>query len=521
MPGALQKPESLGVPERRFHARRRVQSLAYVNVGASRCVVSDISGGGLGVHAAASEIEAHISTVAFHLPGSQDWLEIRGQIAWVSESKREAGIRFLDLPEDARGRIQEWISREWSQQGTFRDESRIIGPRINAPSQSYRIREVRFDDDLNWVVRGWKECHRRFPARTLHSDPEWIEERFKHEIENVRIFLLEKDDEIVGAVPFVLSREQLVCELGEFALTKLPLRVLRLQGSTPNMPGEGSAYDGLIDQILRSDFDAMYLENVKVGSFLSHYLRSSDLIRREFRFYTKRGPIPHSLIRLDGTFESYIKKFSAKTRKNRLREIRMLRERGQLSLLQVSQASEVAAFLEAVYQISRKTWQFKLFGWGLASRDPDLVTHELQFLAQRGWLRSYVLKCDGVPCSFILGHQYGSSFYAESVGVDDAWRSYSVGTVIFLLALGNLFEERPPEFYDFGTYAKFQEYFATESYPEVRVWLFRRRAYPILASSIYRACNAVSMSTGKLLDHFGLKSRVKRLLWNHWRRFSV
>jgi hypothetical protein len=520
MPGALQKPESFGVPERRFHARRRVRSLAYGNVGASRCVVSDISEGGIGVHSAAFEIEAHISTVAFHLPESQDWVEIKGQIAWVSESKREAGVRFTDLPEDARSRIQEWISLE-SSQGTSQDESRIIRPQLYAPAQSYLIRELRFDADLNWVVRGWKECHRQFPARTLHSDPEWIEERFKHENENIRIFLLEKDDEIVGEVPFVLSREQLVCELGEFALTKLPLRVLRLQGSTPNMPEERAAYDRLIGQILRSDFDAMYMENVKVGSFLSHYLRSSDLIRGEFRFYTKRGPLPHSLIRLDGTFESYIKRFSAKARKNRLREIRMLRERGQLNLMQVSQASEVDAFLEAVYQISRRTWQFKRFGWGLASRYPDLVKHELQFLAERGWLRSYVLKCDGVPCSFILGNQYGSSFYAESVGVDAAWRSYSVGTVIFLLALENLFKERPPEFYDFGTYAKFQEYFATESHPEVSVWLFRRRAYPTLASSIYRACNAVSMSTGKLLDHFGLKSRLKRLLWNHWRRSSV
>jgi hypothetical protein len=55
-------------------------------------------------------IEAHISAVAFQLPGSQDRVEIRGQIAWLSESRREAGIRFLDLPEAARGRIQEWIS---------------------------------------------------------------------------------------------------------------------------------------------------------------------------------------------------------------------------------------------------------------------------------------------------------------------------------------------------------------------------------------------------------------------------
>jgi hypothetical protein len=498
--------------ERRFHARRPVQSLAYVNVGASRGVVSDISEGGLGVHTAASEIETHLSTVAFYLPGSQDRVEIRGQIAWVSESRREAGIRFLDPPETARSRIKEWISLE-SSQGSFQDESMIIRPPLRAPPPSYQILEVRFDADLNRVVKEWTECHRQFPGHTLHGDPEWMEQRFKHEKEKLRIFLLEKGDQIVGAVPFVLNREQLACELGEFALAKFPLRILRLQGYIPSMPEDGTAYDQLMGEILRSDFDAIYMENVKTESFFGNYLRSSELVRRRFRFYTKRGPLPHSLIRLDGTFESYMKKFSAKTRKNRLREIRTLRERGRANLLRVSQASEIDAFLEAAYEISRRTWQFKHFGGGLAVRDREVVSREMRFLAERGWLRSYVLKCDGVPCSFILGHQYGSTFFAESAGVDDTWRRYSVGTVMLLLALENLFKENPPEFYDFGTPVKFQEYFATESYPEARVWLFRRGAYPILVSSIYGACNAVSMSTGRLLDRLGVKSKLKQLLW--------
>ena len=376
-----------------------------------------------------------------------------------------------------------------------------------------RSMEVRFDTDFNRVVKRWTECHRRFPDHTLHGEPEWIEQRFMHEKENVRIFLLEQGDQIVGAAPFVLHCQQLACELGEFVLVKFPMRVLHLQGYTPDMPEEGADYDRLIGQILRSEFDAIYMENVKTGTFLWNYLRSSALIRRRFRFYTKRGPLPHSLIRLEGTFESYMKRFSAKTRKNRLREIRTLRERGQINLLRVNHASEIGAFLETVYEISRRSRQFKHFGGGLAARDPEVVTRELRFLAERGWLRSYVLTCDGAPCSFILGHQYESSFYAESAGVDDAWRSCSVGSIILLLILENLFNENPPQFYDFGTPLKFQGYFATESYPEAKVWLFRRRAYPTLAWSIYSACNAVSMDTGMLLDRFGLKSKLKQWLW--------
>jgi CelD/BcsL family acetyltransferase involved in cellulose biosynthesis len=110
-------PDSHPLPERRFYARRRVQPLAFANVGANRGVISDISEGGLAIHAAGSEIEAHTSTVAFHLPGSQDLLEITAQIVWVGESGREAGIRFLNPPESARGRIREWISLNPADEG--------------------------------------------------------------------------------------------------------------------------------------------------------------------------------------------------------------------------------------------------------------------------------------------------------------------------------------------------------------------------------------------------------------------
>ena len=111
MPTPPQQLDSaLRIPERRFHSRRQIQPVAYVNIGASRGVVSDISEGGLGVRAAASEIEAHSSSVAFLSLRFQDGVEIRGQIAWLSESKKEAGIRFLDPPETVRSRVQEWIS---------------------------------------------------------------------------------------------------------------------------------------------------------------------------------------------------------------------------------------------------------------------------------------------------------------------------------------------------------------------------------------------------------------------------
>jgi len=398
---------------------------------------------------------------------------------------------------------------------------------------SYRIREVQLDHALSFCSQSWKECNARVPDHTIHCDPDWISEHFKHSgnyvsdldqldfaeppggpprptsKEKVRIYLMEKGKEVIGVVPYVLDQRQLICGLGEFKVAKFPMRVLCLQ-STNNVLAEGLAHDTLVHQILRSNPDAIYVNNVRTDSFFWNYLQNSPLIHRWFQFYRRNEPSPHLLIRLEGTFEDYMKKFTAKTRKNRFREIRLLQERGNVRLMRVTKASEIDAYLKAACEISQRTWQFDR-GWGL--RDPEMVRSKLQFLAQRGWLRSYILKCGDAPCAFILGQQYGSRFYTEFAGADYRWRSHSVGSVILLLVLQDLFKENSPNLYDFGNYAKWQEYFATESYPEASAWLFSRRAYPRLTSSIYRTCNVLSMRSGALLDRFQMKSRIRQLLW--------
>lgn len=397
----------------------------------------------------------------------------------------------------------------------------------------YRIQELLLDQALSFHLQSWKECNARVLDQTLHSDPDWISEHFKHSgntvsgldqldfsepprcppkptnRENVGTYLIEDDKEIVGIVPYVLDQRQLICGLGNFKLAEFPLRVACLR-SRNNIPAEAAAYDTLIEQILRSNPDAIYVNNVRTDSFFWNYLLNSPLIGRWFKFYARTKPVPHLFIRLEGSFENYMKKFTAKTRKNRFREIRLLQECGNVQLLRVTKASEIDGYLEAAFEISKRTWQFDR-GWGL--RDPEIVRSKLQFLAERGWLRSYLLKCGDAPCAFILGHQYRSRFYTEFAGADSRWRNYNVGSVILLLVLQDLFKDNTPQFYDFGSYAKWQEYYATASYPESSAWLFRRRAYPLLTSSIYRVCNVASIGTGAFLERFQLKSRVKKFLW--------
>ncbi len=114
---------ALHVPERRSQIRRRVLSLEYLDLGDSNGgIVINLSEGGMYVQAVASLSADLFSSLSFRIPDSSYQVETKGRIAWVGESRKDAGIQFVDLPEEARLKIREWVAAE----NTAREECRQI-----------------------------------------------------------------------------------------------------------------------------------------------------------------------------------------------------------------------------------------------------------------------------------------------------------------------------------------------------------------------------------------------------------
>ena len=117
---------SVSVPasDRRAHPRQRIRSLAYVHLGEGNGgIILNISEGGIGVHAAEALDEGEgVISMGIEIPRSRKRLEVRGEIMWVGDSRKEAGLRFVDLQGDALRRIRSWIAREESP-GTAQEES--------------------------------------------------------------------------------------------------------------------------------------------------------------------------------------------------------------------------------------------------------------------------------------------------------------------------------------------------------------------------------------------------------------
>jgi outer membrane biosynthesis protein TonB len=104
---------SVGTTDRRSHARRQIQALAYVDLGEDNGgLVLNLGEGGLGVRSAVGMAADVLPKIRFQMPQSLVWVEATGRIAWTGDSKRMAGIEFIDLPEDAGNQIRKWMASE-------------------------------------------------------------------------------------------------------------------------------------------------------------------------------------------------------------------------------------------------------------------------------------------------------------------------------------------------------------------------------------------------------------------------
>ena len=117
MPILEGQPEGLDtMAERREHTRFTASSLSYIDLGESNGgLILNLSEGGVSVQAAEVLIGDIYPRIRFHLPKSEDWIDTGGRIVWRGRTKKEAGIRFVDMPPYTRRKIREWLAFEANQ----------------------------------------------------------------------------------------------------------------------------------------------------------------------------------------------------------------------------------------------------------------------------------------------------------------------------------------------------------------------------------------------------------------------
>jgi ActR/RegA family two-component response regulator len=104
--------QAAALMERMQHrpARLVVPTLAYVSFADALdpAIILDISEGGMAIQALQAVQADGPLRLQFDLPGSADTMSLPAEIVWADSSGR-AGLRFIDLSEDNRQRLRDWV----------------------------------------------------------------------------------------------------------------------------------------------------------------------------------------------------------------------------------------------------------------------------------------------------------------------------------------------------------------------------------------------------------------------------
>lgn len=100
--------------DRRLQTRTTPASLTYIGLGDTNGgIVLNINETGMAVAVAnLLVVGEYLPPIRFQLPRSSQSIEISAQLVWLAESKKNAGIRFVNLTADARNQISDWIASE-------------------------------------------------------------------------------------------------------------------------------------------------------------------------------------------------------------------------------------------------------------------------------------------------------------------------------------------------------------------------------------------------------------------------
>jgi len=344
-------------------------------------------------------------------------------------------------------------------------------------------------------------------------DPGWLKGYFEGQTSNLRLYSLFHSGSLCGVAPFLRRDWPLKWHLGELCVATFPLTRLRLLGGPLAFPDDETACDLLFSRVLSDGgFDALFLDELPVDSFLWKYLWTSKFIRDSFLLYQPDAISPHPILNIEGTFDEYMSKFSAKHRKNLLRSIKKLRDGalGEMRFVRYESPDEVDAFLKPAVEISRKTYQWQLHQRGLSAT--DLLQKRLLFAAEHGWMRCYLLFCGERACAFVVGYQYGGTFLLDEIGHDPELSKYSVGTVIQILSVEDLFNYNRASIFDLQDYAWYKDTLSNHSYLQGRIFLFRRGLYCRFLRAGHLTCSLITRLVSSWLDRWGVKSKIRKAI---------
>ena len=202
---------------------------------------------------------------------------------------------------------------------------------------------------------------------------------------------------------------------------------------------ESEALDSLAD-FIASKRQTLRLEHVPEASLAAHVARRLQDCGWTTSIVAN-GICP--VIDLGGhTWESYLAARGRAHRANVRRRLRALGEPLDTAFEPVTTEAQRHEALSALFAFHE--WRFSPQGGSTAFLTPALRAFHQDATRQaleRGWLRMYVIRLNGVPAAVMYGFAYNGQFYFYQHGFDARYRNQSIGLVLMALTIRAAFDE--------------------------------------------------------------------------------
>ena len=182
-----------------------------------------------------------------------------------------------------------------------------------------------------------------------------------------------------------------------------------------------------------------------------------------------------------------------------------------------SQPSDVNEMIGQMEYVARRTYQR---GLGVGFADQASERERLQFKADRGWLRAYLLYLGGTPCAFWCGTLYRGVLHSDYLGYDPAFREFSPGIYLIVRTIEEfckLGPDREVQAIDFGLGdAKYKADLANSQWLDASLCMFA----PSLRGIALNACRTPVLLADKVAHRIAGDSAQGKIK-GFWRRLSA
>jgi len=215
------------------------------------------------------------------------------------------------------------------------------------------------------------------------------------------------------------------------------------------------------------------------------------------------------VIDLPSSTEAFFMRQSRTQRHKLKRKIRNLEKSYKIQVIKYSDEKNLSKAITDSALVSSRTYKDAL---EIGFHNDQKTREYLKVIAQKGWLRFYVLYIDTEPVAYEYGLIYGDVLFLKSRGFDYKWRNVSPGTVLFLKILQDLIEKEGIKKIDFGFGdAEHKRQFGTQCFQTRSILIFPYRFYSIILSLAYHVTHGLWKVGIYITKSFKIESKFKRV----------